>query len=106
VDAVAAARGGSLEIELPDDLPPALAISGDAVRAALTDVLLTMAERGATVRCIVGYEAAAVIVEVAVEGEVVLAGEMANGIEACGITVGHMPSGVTLRIPRSDDGAP
>jgi hypothetical protein len=104
--AVAKARGGSLEVTLPDDMPPSLAIDATAVRAALTIVLLAEAERGATVRCIVVYEPAAVVVEVATNQEVVLSGTVATDIEACGITVCPVPSGITLRIPRTGTAAP
>ena len=104
--AVAKARGGALEVTLPDDMPPSLAIDATAVRAALTSVLRMEAERGATIRCIVVYESTAVVVNVGTNQEVVLSGTMATDIEACGITVCPVPSGITLRIPRTGTAAP
>jgi nitrogen fixation/metabolism regulation signal transduction histidine kinase len=104
--AVARARGGSVDVALPDDLPPALAVRGDGLRAALAMILLESSERGATVRCRVGYEEAAIVVEFVTDQEVVLAGSMASDIEACGIAVCPGATAITLRIPRTGDVAP
>ena len=98
--AVANARGGGIVITLPEEIPPALAAEPHAVRAALASVLLTAAERGATVRCEVVYEPTAVVVEVRADGEVVLTEEIVSGIAECGIAAQTLPDGITLRIPR------
>jgi signal transduction histidine kinase len=102
--AVADARGGSLEVELPDALPPALSVHGHAVRAALATALLAAAERGATVRCCVVYEPAAVVVEVMADGELGMAEQVVAGLAACGIVAHGSPAGVALRIPRGGGG--
>jgi signal transduction histidine kinase len=104
VSAVATSRGGTLHVDLPDDIPPALAVEGDAVRGAIATVLLSAVERGATVRCRVVYESAAVLVEVAAEDQFEMTGEATAAIEACGIAVRAVPDGIALRLPR-DGGA-
>ena len=98
--AVAKARGGGIEIAIPEEIPPALAAEPHAVRAALASVLLAAAERGKAVRCQVVYEPAAVVVEVRADGEVVLTEEIVSGIADCGISAQPHPDGITLRIPR------
>lgn len=103
--AVAMAHGGSLEVELPDELPPALAADPHALRAAVSTALLAGAERGATVRCGAVYEAAAVVIEVRADGEIVLAKEVEAGLAACGIPARGSPDGIALRIPRASGAA-
>ena len=106
VRAVAESRRGSLTVEVPDEIPPALAIDGDAVRGAMATVLLAAIDRagGATVRCRLGYESAAVLVEVTADDEFEMTGEAAAAIDACGIAVRAVTRGVALRLPR-DGGA-
>lgn len=102
--AVAASRGGSLRVALPDEIPPLLATDGDAVRGAIATVLLAAVERGATVQCRVVYEPAAAVVEVEADDEFEMSGEAAAAIEACGIAVRVRPGGVAIRIPRDGSG--
>jgi signal transduction histidine kinase len=104
VSAVATSRGGTLHVELPDEIPPMLAVEGDAVRGAMATVLLSAVRRGTTVRCRVVYESAAVLVEVAAEDQFEMTGEATAAIEACGIAVRVVPDGIALRLPR-DGGA-
>jgi hypothetical protein len=104
VSAVAAARGGTLDVVVPDDIPPALAPVGDAVRGAIATVLLAAVDQAMTVRCRVVYEATAVLVEVTAETDLEMTGDATVAIEACGIGVRTVPGGVTLRMAR-DDGA-
>lgn len=98
--AVAVSRGGSLHVEVPDEIAPALDADGDALRAALATVLLAAAERGKTVWCRVGYETAAVTVEVTAESGFEIGGDAALAIESCGIAVRPITGGVGLRISR------
>lgn len=100
VDAVARARGGSLEVVVPDEIPPVLAVDGDAARGAMTSVLLAAVDRSAIVRCRMGYEPAAVVVRVNANSGFELDAEAVASIEACGIAVPSTDDGVTLRIPR------
>jgi signal transduction histidine kinase len=100
LSSVATAREGALEVVLPDEIPPALALDGDAVRAAIATVLLTAVNRGTTVRCRVVYDSAAVLVEVVADDDFKVDGGAASAIEACGIAVRPVAGGVALRIPR------
>ncbi|HSJ64774.1 MAG TPA: histidine kinase dimerization/phospho-acceptor domain-containing protein [Gemmatimonadaceae bacterium] len=98
--AVAEARGGTLSVELPDELAPGLAVDPHALRAALSMALLAAAERGATVRCEAVYEAAAVVVEVRADGGIEMTQEVEAGLAECGIPVRGSPDGIALRLPR------
>jgi nitrogen fixation/metabolism regulation signal transduction histidine kinase len=100
VDAVATSRGGSLKVEIPDEIAPSLDVDGDALRGALTTVLLAAAETGTTVRCRVGYEPAAVTVEATAEKAFTIGGDATATIEACGIAVRDVAGGTALRISR------
>lgn len=102
VGAVAESRGGSLAVDVPDEIPPAVLPSGDAVRGATATVLLAALDQagGATIRCRLGYESAAVLVEVTADDEFELAADAAAAIAACGIAVSTVTHGVALRLPR------
>lgn len=99
--AIAVARGGSLEVALPDDLAPALDADGDAVRGAVTGVLLAAIEGGRVIRCRGAYGADAVELDVDVDaGRPSLPEPLAARIAACGIGVRHEPAALALRFPR------
>lgn len=97
--AVAVARGGSMKITLPDDVPPPVAAEPDAVRGALATALLAAAERGVEIECAATYEPEAVVVEVT-GAEIGLPDEFVSSLEAYGIALTTASNGIALHIPR------
>jgi hypothetical protein len=99
--AVATARGGSLEVVLPDDLPPEIQADPHAVRAAVATAMLAAAEQGSAIRCRVGYEPAAAVLEVGTGIAIELSEGTVAALAACGIAVSGGGDGLELRIPRT-----